>query len=758
MPQIGRLWTDLELESSQFTVGLRKAVAESAAASSKIQKTLGAIRTGLVAGAGAIAGMGLVSAAREALDYASSLGEVASQLGVTTRDLQEYRYVATQVGVSQETMDKSLAKLTVTMGQAREGSKAQAAAFRELNSLIGKDILASAQGAGDAIPLISEALGKIEDPTRRARLEVALFGRAGQQLDPLLRDGAAGVNNLRDAAHSLGVVLSERQIQDADDTADKLSSLNTALSANIASAVASNAREIYNLVDSLTRLAAQIPNTIRAMLDLKDRALQEAGQDMMTLGALTMQPGMVRDGAAIAAAAGDRRNSRKGAAAQSAVDAKMELAGLSYEKRGGGGRRILTPGTGTPAAAKGRTPRGGGGGESAAEKAERARVWYEEQITRSKIDELAVQDQIVESASSRYALAIGRIDADRKSFAQDLKEREGLTAAQRAELTAANESVLQKELELADQEKYRAEAREGYELFAAANDAQQETVRAQIDTARTAGERRDAELRLLELQKQAEKAQLELVLATESTASAAADNARRRLEGLDGIYGARAAGVRRDTMGPLEAYRDSLPKTAAEVGEAYEQIAVRGIERMNDALGDSIKRTLGLKGAVGDLISEILVLEAKRMLFSGSGGFLSAIGKLVGVASGGGFDAAAVDAGAASAADSLARNLPRFATGGSMPVGGRSGIDRNVLSINGRPRALVSASERIHVTPDKLRAANDSTVQVVPSPYFDVVVDGRVVNGVGQAAPALVGASAGVTQSKAQYRAGRRLA
>jgi hypothetical protein len=51
--------------------------------------------------------------------------------------------------------------------------------------------------------------------------------------------------------------------------------------------------------------------------------------------------------------------------------------------------------------------------------------------------------------------------------------------------------------------------------------------------------------------------------------------------------------------------------------------------------------------------------------------------------------------------------LPGMATGGSMMVGGNAGIDRNVLSINGKPRALVSASERIDVSPANLRAAND---------------------------------------------------
>ena len=57
------------------------------------------------------------------------------------------------------------------------------------------------------------------------------------KLAPLLEGGAAGVNNLRNAAQELGVVLSDEQIQKADETADKLSAMKQVLEARIAGAV-----------------------------------------------------------------------------------------------------------------------------------------------------------------------------------------------------------------------------------------------------------------------------------------------------------------------------------------------------------------------------------------------------------------------------------------------------------------------------------------------------------------------------------------
>jgi hypothetical protein len=68
--------------------------------------------------------------AKQAVEVVGSLGEVADQLGVTTDTLQTFRYAATQVGVSQDELDGSLAKLTKTIGwRPTVGNKAAIDSF-----------------------------------------------------------------------------------------------------------------------------------------------------------------------------------------------------------------------------------------------------------------------------------------------------------------------------------------------------------------------------------------------------------------------------------------------------------------------------------------------------------------------------------------------------------------------------------------------------------------------------------------------------
>lgn len=256
--QVGSLYTSLTLESQSFVVGLKRAVAQTQTSVASIEANFNKLKNAAQIVAGALALDAAAGAAGRALDYASSLGEVAQQLGITTKDLQVYRFAATQAGIQQEVMDKALAKLTVTLGQARDGAKGPAEAFRELSRLAGRDIVSSAQSAGDAIPMIAEALGKVSDPAKRARLEVELFGKAGQKLDTLLANGRGQIDELRNAAMRLGVVLDDRLINQADEAADKLAAMKQVLEAQIARTVAENADSLVTLANGLMTLTSAI--------------------------------------------------------------------------------------------------------------------------------------------------------------------------------------------------------------------------------------------------------------------------------------------------------------------------------------------------------------------------------------------------------------------------------------------------------------------------------------------------------------------
>lgn len=264
MPTIGNLNTSLTLESSSFLVGLKRAAQQTQVSVGSIERSFNTMKNAAQIAFTALATGAFIDAAGRALDYASSLGEVSQQLGVTARDLQIYRFAATQVGVSQEDMDRGLQKLTRTLGEARAGAKGPVGAFRELSNLIGRDIVSSSATAGDAIPQIAEALGKITDPAKRARIEVELFGKTGQKLDTLLASGRGSIDQMRNAAERLGLVLSDKLIGQADEAADKLAAVKQLLEARLTGVVAENADKIITLADAFFQLTQNAVDALQA--------------------------------------------------------------------------------------------------------------------------------------------------------------------------------------------------------------------------------------------------------------------------------------------------------------------------------------------------------------------------------------------------------------------------------------------------------------------------------------------------------------
>src|SRR3546814_5903876 len=97
---------------------------------SAMQKASTALKTAFAGMVGLLAFAQFASLAKAGLDYASSLGEVAAQLGVSTRALQEYRYAASQAGIDHAEMDKALSQLTRRLGDAAQGVKEPLAALR----------------------------------------------------------------------------------------------------------------------------------------------------------------------------------------------------------------------------------------------------------------------------------------------------------------------------------------------------------------------------------------------------------------------------------------------------------------------------------------------------------------------------------------------------------------------------------------------------------------------------------------------------
>lgn len=276
-------------------------------------------------------------------------------------------------------------------------------------------------------------------------------------------------------------------------------------------------------------------------------------------------------------------------------------------------------------------------------------------------------------------------------------------------------------------------------------DRQRDTLQAEESLARTAKERGAIQLKLLDLgiEEQRLSAQKVLDLAAQNKATPQeAALAQGTIDALPSVRRLGEAQIAKDNKGPLGAYLDSIPRSADEINEAMQGVAVGGIQNVTDGLATAASGFLKLRGVAGQAISGIIADLARLAL---QRGILSLLGSVAG--GGGGIGSIAASAigggglvdsnpdrsfadamrgilgGSGSVASMGGSGLPRLAGGGTIRAGGMGGVDQNVLSVNGRPRAMIGAHEMLGVVNPNVRAVSAGSSNTTN--HFHIAVDSR---------------------------------
>lgn len=746
---IGALRVQLGLETAQFEQGTKRARMIAKRDATEIQRTISGIRSSFAGLAAGVAAIGLGAAAKRALDYAASLGEISQQVGVTVEQLQEYRYAATQVNLTQDQMEGGLARLTKSIGEAAAGNKPLAATFYELGVSV-RDVNNDVMATGDVMPRLADAFAKIKDPATQARLAADLFGRqAGQKMLPLLTSGSEGLKRFADEAHGAGMVLSKELSDKADKASDRLAALSKQLEGNFAAAVAEGADGIVVLGDALSRL---LTLTADGIVALRNFGI-EARKTLAAGGGWTITGKPVKGEIGMANRAEYFRQSVAG-------DPKVQ-AWLKSQDKGG---KPPPAEMGELSAPSGGKARGGRAARPERDRTQDRIRRYDDELAAQTAREFSLRQQLSNEVEERLHLELRQIDlaADGERQALKRQQTEGdLTAAQAKSLRQGVEFNRQLEIDLAQSRARDEMTREDYRIQRARIDTELELLRQQGLAARTQGEREKIAMQMLALELKREGLLSKEVLALEASSLAEKGIADQRLQTLDTLRAGSERDIRREYAGPLAKLIEQMPKDANELKEAYEAISAEGLASLGDGLADVIagSRTLGdvFNNVANRIISDLARIAIQQALIkpladsltgSQGGGLFSALGRALG---GGGIPStASVGRQNAGVYAAFARSLPGMNSGGSFNVGGIPGVDRNMLSLNGVPVARVSHNERVTVSPAS-QAAQGSKVEIVLN---DPMLQGRIVQG------AAVVTQTGIRQhSKVQaYRATRRLA
>lgn len=174
-------------------------------------------------------------------------------------------------------------------------------------------------------------------------------------------------------------------------------------------------------------------------------------------------------------------------------------------------------------------------------------------------------------------------------------------------------------------------------------------LRLQLDLATTTAERKRIADELLAAEQKQRRLALEAIRDNPRSSADQIAQAQADLGRLPTIEAAERAQEKERNLSPLDEYRKRLEQSVGNINENLESIAVRGLEELESDLAGATTKALGLKGALGDIVEELIRIELRKAALAASGGenggflggLVAGIGKLFGGgrAKGGGIDA-----------------------------------------------------------------------------------------------------------------------
>lgn len=153
----------------------------------------------------------------DTMNYADNIGDLADKYGFTTRQIQEFEYWASLNGTTLEGMLSAMTRLT-------NQAQVNADAFKRLGVAV-KDENGNLKSQKQLFVEVATALNNVENATERNALQFDIFGRSGNEIAQVLKQGGEELNRLSDEAERYGIILSEKTIKSASDFNDQLAIL-----------------------------------------------------------------------------------------------------------------------------------------------------------------------------------------------------------------------------------------------------------------------------------------------------------------------------------------------------------------------------------------------------------------------------------------------------------------------------------------------------------------------------------------------------
>lgn len=254
---------ELLLESKAFTAQMQK-VNDSFKNTNKNLQAFGAnlqkVGASMAAvGASITAAFGV--AVKSLANAADVADDTAKRTGLTVEAVQELAYAAKLCGTDLGTMEIALRTVQKNMAGTGQESATFKAALEGLGISL-KDL--QQMSPQEQFDTLSQAIAGVVDPSQRAGLAMAVFGRSGTALLPMLAEGADGIARLKQEAHQFGYVMDQETAKAGSDFNDNLDRLKCSVGGLAQQIVAGMLPGLNTFVRAMAEVVSGIKDWVSA--------------------------------------------------------------------------------------------------------------------------------------------------------------------------------------------------------------------------------------------------------------------------------------------------------------------------------------------------------------------------------------------------------------------------------------------------------------------------------------------------------------
>lgn len=279
--QLQKLIVTLEAESSKLQSQLEKSNKKLDRWEKKAGKSVDKVKRVFI-GLASVASVAIFAKiTKDAIEFADSIGKVSDAVGLATDTYQGYVHAASLAGIEQSQLNSNLTAFVKRVGEAREGVGPLISFMNKYDETLLKNIKNS-KNQEEAFGLVADAIQNATTATDKAAIANAAFSRAGVAMTLMMKNGAAGLREMKREAYDLGIILDEQTIRKAEEANDKLDIMARVIKTKLVKELVKLSPTIIKVGNAFTDAIPKVTKFFDRLFDKTSVAALESDLEKLT--------------------------------------------------------------------------------------------------------------------------------------------------------------------------------------------------------------------------------------------------------------------------------------------------------------------------------------------------------------------------------------------------------------------------------------------------------------------------------------------